>query len=110
MLDVFNASTARHNSTENKFRPFVLSRSFASGFSLALLVKDLTTALELAESTATPASFAARCRELWARAEADLERGADHTEIVRWRSPEPASNSVLTQIPVDPMAGGGVCD
>ncbi|HEY3189202.1 MAG TPA: NAD(P)-dependent oxidoreductase, partial [Solirubrobacteraceae bacterium] len=84
MLDVFNASTARNNSTENKFRPFVLSRSFASGFSLGLMVKDLGTAVALAEATATPAPFAARCRELWATAETALEPGADHTALVRW--------------------------
>jgi 3-hydroxyisobutyrate dehydrogenase len=84
MLDVFNASTARNNSTENKFRPFVFSRSFASGFSLALMVKDLGTAVDLADATATPAPLAARCRELWAGARDALAPGADHTEIARW--------------------------
>jgi 3-hydroxyisobutyrate dehydrogenase len=84
MLDVFNASTARNNSTENKFRPFVFSRSFASGFSLALMVKDLGTAVDLAAATATPVPLAARCRELWTEARDALAPGADHTEIARW--------------------------
>ena len=76
MIDVLNASTGRNNSTENKFKQFVLSRSFASGFSLDLMVKDLTTALDLAHATGTPAPFSAACRELWAAAQAQLESGA----------------------------------
>jgi 3-hydroxyisobutyrate dehydrogenase len=84
MIDVLNASTGRNNSTENKFKQFVLSRRFASGFSLDLMVKDLTTALDLAHATGTPAPFSAACRELWAAAQAQLESGADHTAVVRW--------------------------
>ncbi len=84
MIDVFNASTARNNSTEHKFKQFVLSRRFASGFSLDLMVKDLTTAVELAHACATPAPFSAACRELWAAAQAQLERDADHTAVARW--------------------------
>jgi len=84
MIDVFNSSTARNNSTENKLKQFVLSRSFASGFSLGLMVKDLTTAVELAHATGTPAPFSAECRELWAAAQAELEEDADHTAVVQW--------------------------
>lgn len=84
MIDVFNASTARNNSTEHKLKQFVLSRSFASGFGLDLMVKDLTTAVQLAQATATPAPFSSACRELWAAAQAQLETGADHTAVVRW--------------------------
>ena len=84
MIDVLNASTGRNNSTENKFKQFVLSRHFASGFSIDLMVKDLTTAVELAHATGTPAPFSAACRELWAAAQAQLESGADHTAVVRW--------------------------
>jgi 3-hydroxyisobutyrate dehydrogenase len=84
MIDVFNASTARNNSTENKFKQCILSRTFASGFSLDLMVKDLSTALAVADATHTPAPFSAACRELWATAQAQLEAGADHTAVVRW--------------------------
>lgn len=84
MVDVFNASTARNNATENKFKQFILSRTFASGFSLDLMVKDLTTAVELARATGTPAAFSAECRKLWAAAQSQLEDGADHTAVVRW--------------------------
>jgi 3-hydroxyisobutyrate dehydrogenase len=84
MVDVFNASTARNNSTENKFKQFVFSRRFSSGFALDLMVKDLATALDLADATDTPASFSALCRELWSKAQAELGAGADHTAVVQW--------------------------
>jgi len=84
MLDVLNASTGRNHATEHKVAQFVLSRRFDAGFSLALMVKDLGTALELAEDTGTPAAFASECRALWTRAARELAPGADHTAVVRW--------------------------
>lgn len=84
MIDVLNASTGRNNSTEKKFRQFVLSRSFASGFSLDLMLKDLTTAVKLGHDTDTPAPLSSLCRELWAAADSQLGKGADHTAVVRW--------------------------
>lgn len=84
MVDVLNASTGRNNSTENKFRQFILSRKFDSGFSLDLMVKDLTTAIELARDTRVPALLGSGCRELWAAAQSRLGEGVDHTAVVRW--------------------------
>lgn len=84
MIDVLNASTGRNNSTENKFKQFVLSRAFNSGFSLALMVKDLTTALDLAHESGVPATFGETCLELWLAALSKLEKNADHTAVVRW--------------------------
>jgi 3-hydroxyisobutyrate dehydrogenase len=84
MIDVLNASTGRNNSTEKKFKRFILSRSFDSGFSLDLMVKDLTTAVKLARETGAPAVFSGVCRELWAAAQAVLEEESDHTDVVRW--------------------------
>ena len=84
MIDVLNASTGRNNSTEKKFKQFILSRAFNSGFSLELMVKDLTTAVELARETGTPIPFSAACREFWAAAQSTLDKEADHTAVVRW--------------------------
>ena len=84
IVDILNASTGRNNSTENKFKQFVFSRRFASGFALDLMVKDLATALELADATDTPAPFAAACRQLWVSAQTELQAGADHTAMVQW--------------------------
>jgi 3-hydroxyisobutyrate dehydrogenase len=83
MTDVLNASTGMNNSTQKKFRQFVLSRGFDSGFSLELMVKDLSIALEIARDGAVPAPFAAQCRELWASAVQLLGPGQDHTALAK---------------------------
>lgn len=84
MVDVLNASTGVNNSTQRKFRQFVLSRKFDSGFGLDLMVKDLATALSVAHETRTPAPFSAQCRELWAAAAALLGPGQDHTAMAEF--------------------------
>ncbi len=84
MVDVLNASTGMNNSTEKKFKQFVLSRRFDAGFGLDLMTKDLSIALEIGRSGATPTPFAALCRELWAAAGAMLGPGQDHTALARF--------------------------
>lgn len=83
MVDVLNASTGMNNSTQKKFKQFVLSRRFDSGFGLDLMVKDLTIALGIGADTATPTPFAALCRELWASSAALLGKGEDHTAVAK---------------------------
>jgi 3-hydroxyisobutyrate dehydrogenase len=84
VVDVLNASTGMNNSTLNKFHQFILSRTFDSGFSLDLMVKDLKTALEVAHSTGSPAPLAEACVEAWSEAQAALGPGLDHTAVVRY--------------------------
>jgi len=93
LIDVLNASTGRNNSTEVKLKPHVLSGSFASGFTMALMSKDLRTAADLAADLgAAKASLpglpalpmlAGQAR-LWAEALDELGEQADHTEIFRF--------------------------
>lgn len=83
MVDVLNAATGMTNSSQKKFKQFVLSRSFDSGFSLELLVKDLSIALQVGRETGTPTPFAGLCRELAASASLMLGSGADHTEFAK---------------------------
>ena len=66
MVDVLNASTGMTNSSQKKFKQYVLSRKFDSGFSLDLLVKDLSIAMGVGRETSTPTPFAALCRDLTA--------------------------------------------
>jgi 3-hydroxyisobutyrate dehydrogenase len=82
-LEVINASTGKNNSTEVKFEQFVMSRTFGSGFSIALMAKDLRTALELAEQVNAPMPLGSHCVPLWNDAEKSLGGNSDHTEIVR---------------------------
>jgi 3-hydroxyisobutyrate dehydrogenase len=83
VVDILNASTGMNNSTLNKFHQFILSRTFDSGFSLDLMVKDLKTALEVARSTGSPARLAGACLQAWSEAQAALGPGLDHTAVVR---------------------------
>lgn len=83
IVDVLNASTGMNNSTQKKFKQFVLSRQFNSGFGLDLMVKDLGIALGIATDTGTPTPFASLCRELWASAGKTLGKGQDHTAVAR---------------------------
>lgn len=83
MVDVLNASTGMNNSTQKKFKQFVVSRQFDSGFSLGLMVKDVSIALDLARQTGTAAPFASHCREMWAAAATILGATRDHTVMAK---------------------------
>nr|HEV8012425.1 NAD(P)-dependent oxidoreductase [Bradyrhizobium sp.] len=83
MTDVLNASTGMNNSTQKKLKQFVLSRKFDSGFSLDLMVKDLSIALEVGRNGSAPTPFSALCREMWASAASLLGKGQDHTAIAK---------------------------
>lgn len=83
LIDVMNASTGRNNSTEVKMKPFILSGTFASGFSMALMAKDLQTAAGLANELGVNATVVRDTAELWSEASAALGAEADHTEIYR---------------------------
>jgi len=95
MVDVLNASTGSNNSTQKKFKQFVLSGRYDSGFALDLMVKDLTIALGIAERSEAAVPFAALCRELWASARNGSGAGADHTEIARFS--ERLAGTVLSE-------------
>ena len=83
IVDVLNASTGMNNSTSKKFKQFVISRAFNSGFSMDLMLKDVSIALDLAKETGTPVPFAAQCREMCAAARAMLGEGQDHTALAQ---------------------------
>jgi 3-hydroxyisobutyrate dehydrogenase len=83
MVDVLNASSGMNNSTQKKFKEYVLSRRFDAGFGLDLMVKDLSIALEVGRETTTPAPFAALCREMWLAASTSLGPGVDHTALAK---------------------------
>jgi 3-hydroxyisobutyrate dehydrogenase len=85
MLDVINSSTGRNHATQVKYEPYVLSGTFDSGFALSLMVKDLRTALQIAEDTGTPTPVARAVVDAAAQALDDTpEPGADHTVLARW--------------------------
>ncbi len=88
MTDILNTSTGRNNSTEVKLKPFVIPKNYASGFSLALMAKDLRTADDLARHLGMSARLSAELCTLWEEALAELGAQADHTAIDAFLSAE----------------------
>ena len=83
MLAAVNASSGRSFSTELKLPRYVFPGTFDAGFSLALMSKDVRTALDLLRATGAPDRLAETTASLWDEAASDLP-DADHTEIARW--------------------------
>jgi 3-hydroxyisobutyrate dehydrogenase len=83
MTDVLNASSGRSNTSENKVKQFMLSGTFASGFALQLMNKDLKIARALAESVGYPMPLGATCATLWNEAAQRATPATDHTELYR---------------------------
>jgi 3-hydroxyisobutyrate dehydrogenase len=84
IIDILNASSGMNNSTQNKFRQFILSRTWGAEFMMGLMAKDLRTALEVCQATGTPTLLAGPCVKIWNSAEEKIGGAADHTEIFRY--------------------------
>jgi 3-hydroxyisobutyrate dehydrogenase len=84
MLQVINTSSGRNNSSEVKFPEQVLTRKFEVGFTLDLMCKDLTIAMELARNTKTPMFISSSVFQLWQYAWSQGGGEMDHTAIVKY--------------------------
>jgi 3-hydroxyisobutyrate dehydrogenase-like beta-hydroxyacid dehydrogenase len=87
MLEVFNAGTARNFSTANTLIDEAMSRRYAAGFQLALMVKDLRIASSLFERVDFDAPISPLVRDQFAQAlgqlgdqRADLSRSLEGWE------------------------------
>ena len=83
MVDVLNASTGRNNSTEVKMKQQVLSQAYASGFTNALMAKDIRIASDLAQRLGVTAPLIGEVAALW-DAVAEEAGSADHTAVGRY--------------------------
>jgi 3-hydroxyisobutyrate dehydrogenase len=83
MTDVLNAATGMNNSTQKKFRQYVLSRKFDAGFTIGLLAKDLSIALQVGRETGTSAPLSALVNEMIVSALSKFGPDADHTEMAK---------------------------
>jgi len=86
MVDVLNASTGKNNSTEVKLKQFVISETYASGFFIGLMAKDIRIADTLAKELGVDVPLADSTADLWDKAADKLGAMADHTEIARFRA------------------------
>jgi len=84
MVEVFNASTGYNSTTQRKLPQQVLTNAFASGFSAALMAKDVGIADGIAQMARVPAPYLRATSKLWREALRRLPRGADHTEMFRF--------------------------
>lgn len=84
MLAVFNGSSGRSGSTENKWPNFIVPETYNSGFGLRLMLKDMKIAVQLAEQVDVACDLGTEAVALWADAADHLAPSADHTEIARW--------------------------
>jgi 3-hydroxyisobutyrate dehydrogenase len=81
---VFNTSTGKNNTTENKVENFMLSGAFNSGFSLALMSKDVQIALKFIEDMGCYSNLAQQCVKTSEEANQSLGKGADHTAVFKY--------------------------
>jgi 3-hydroxyisobutyrate dehydrogenase len=84
MMDVMNVSTARCFNTESVMKQHVISREFASGFTLGLLAKDVGIAAELAVAIGHPEPLARDIVERLAAARDHVGAERDHTSAVTY--------------------------
>ncbi len=89
MTDIINASSGRNNTTEVKAKQFMLSGAYNSGFSVALMVKDVSIAAALADALGADAPFAHQVAGHWRAAAEVLGGNADHTEMYRFAGGTP---------------------
>ncbi|UOQ94889.1 NAD(P)-dependent oxidoreductase [Halobacillus shinanisalinarum] len=85
MLDIVNNSTGKNNSSENKVAQQILSGKYEGRFTLDLMYKDLTTAINIAKAAEVPSPISHSVVDLWGDAETQMEgKNVDHTEIARY--------------------------
>ncbi|MGH8144589.1 MAG: NAD(P)-dependent oxidoreductase [Steroidobacteraceae bacterium] len=83
MTAVLNASSGRSNTSENKVQQFMLSGSYASGFALQLMNKDVKIAHALSDSVGYPMRLGTTCAAIWDEAARRSTPATDHTEMYR---------------------------
>ena len=85
LLTIVNNSTGRNFNSEVPMKQHVLPRTFATGFKLGLMAKDVAIAANLAEAVGADAPLAVTMKARWAEANTALGPGADFTRaITHW--------------------------
>jgi len=104
MVDVLDQSTGMSWISQTHIRQRVLSRSFDDPFKLALMLKDIGIATQLARSVDVPAPLSALNQELWRAAAADAAADASVSELARWI--ERLAHTEITPGATERPAGG----
>jgi len=75
------ASTIERAAPSNRSQ---ITETFADGFPLRLMAKDVRTADDMAHALGIPAPLADVCAQLWEAAAQALDEKANHTEVLRY--------------------------
>jgi 3-hydroxyisobutyrate dehydrogenase len=81
MTEVLNSSSGRSNTSENKVAQFMTSGTFASGFALHLMAKDVGIAVDLADVLGEEAEVSREVARQWRRIAGQVTAEADHTQM-----------------------------
>jgi 3-hydroxyisobutyrate dehydrogenase len=84
MADILNVSSGKNNTTEGKLKQFIISETFADGFPLRLMAKDVRTAGDMAHALGIVTPLADLCAQLWEDAARVLDQKANHTQMLRF--------------------------
>lgn len=84
MVEVLNQSTGGSWVASTQFHQRIFNRAFDDPFRLALMLKDLGIALQLARDAGAPMGLTQQGLPLWQRADAAAGPGASVSELVRW--------------------------
>jgi 3-hydroxyisobutyrate dehydrogenase-like beta-hydroxyacid dehydrogenase len=83
IIDVFNAGTARNSATQDKIKQHVIPRTFAYGFGIGLLNKDIRLCMAEADALGVSMIVGSAVRQLLSIATASEGFDADMTEMVK---------------------------
>jgi 3-hydroxyisobutyrate dehydrogenase len=83
-LETINKSSGQSFSTHYKFPTFILPRTFNSGFSLDLLLKDVKMVTSIANDMKVPVLLAGIVEQIYEAASITGEKNQDHTEIIKF--------------------------
>ena len=84
MVEVLNESTGGSWITRTHYHQRIFNRAFDDPFKLALMLKDVGIALQLAKDTGSPMPMAGLGQQLWRMADHSAGPGASVSELVRW--------------------------
>lgn len=83
MIDVLNVGTGRNFSTSDSYASDALPRRYASGFQLALLIKDVGISKEVFEKLQFDTDMPDLILRYFKEAAGILKPDADHTELLK---------------------------
>lgn len=84
MTDVLNEATGMSWITQTHIKQRITNRAFDDPFKLALMVKDIRIALELAAEQGIELPLSALGQRIWQSAETAADPAASVSELIRW--------------------------